>query len=203
MQHIVCLDLEGTLVPEIWIAVADAANIPELRVTTREEPDYDKLMKMRIATLREHGLTIADIQKVIAGVEPLPGAKEFLDELRTLTQVVILSDTFTQFAKPVMEKLGWPTIFCNALVIDGEGFVTDYEYRVQNPKYVSVRALESTGFQVIAAGDSHNDLPMIKVAKAGFLMNAPEAIIAENPDVPAFNTYPQLMAAIKEVLTGE
>lgn len=200
MQHIVCLDLEGTLVPEIWIAFAEATNIPELRITTREEPDYDKLMKHRLAILREHGLGLKEIQDVIATIEPLEGAKEFLDELRSFTQVVILSDTFTQFAAPIMEKMGWPTIFCNQLVVDENGTVVDYEYRIENPKFVSVEAFKSAGYEVISAGDSHNDLNMIKASKAGFLIHAPESIKAENPGIPAFETYEELMAAIKAAM---
>ena len=202
MQYVVCLDMEGTLTPEMWIAFADAVNIPELRVTTREEPDYAKLMKRRIAIMEENGLTLSQIQDAIATVDPLPGAKEFLDELRSLTQVVILSDTFTQFAKPLMEKMGWPTIFCHELVVDENDMVTDYKLRLENQKYVSVKALRSAGYGIIAAGDSHNDLNMIREADAGFLLHAPQTIKDANPDVQAFDDYPELLAAIKDILNA-
>lgn len=194
---ITCLDLEGVLVPEIWIAFADAAGIPELRKTTRDEPDYDKLMKYRLAILKEHGLGLKEIQDVIATIDPMPGAKEFLDELRSLCQVIIISDTFTQFAAPLMKKLGMPTIFCNTLEVGEDGSVTGYKMRVANSKLTTVKALQSVGFETIASGDSYNDLGMIKASKAGFLFKSTDKIKADNPDLPAFETYDELMAAIK------
>ena len=200
-MDIVCLDMEGVLVPEIWIAFADAAGIPELRRTTRDEPDYDKLMKYRIAILREHRLGLPDIQKVISTIDPYEGAREFLDRLRELTQVVILSDTFTQFASPLIKKLGMPTIFCNTLVSGADGMITGYRMRVANSKLSTVRALQSIGFETIAAGDSYNDLGMIKAGKAGFLFRSTPAIIAANPDVPAFESFDELFGAIKGVLS--
>ena len=200
-MDIVCLDMEGVLVPEIWIAFADAAGIPELRRTTRDEPDYDKLMKYRIAILREHRLGLPDIQKVISTIDPYEGAREFLDRLRELTQVVILSDTFTQFASPLIKKLGMPTIFCNSLVSGADGMITGYHMRVANSKLSTVRALQSIGFETIAAGDSYNDLGMIKAGKAGFLFRSTPAIIAANPDVPAFDGFDELFGAIKGVLS--
>ncbi len=199
-MNIVCLDLEGVLVPEIWIAFAEAAHIPELRRTTRDEPDYDKLMKWRISLLKEHGLGLNEIQKVISTMEPLPGAKEFLDRLRARTQVIIISDTFEQFASPLMRKLGMPTIFCNSLVVGDDGMITDYYMRVEQSKLTTVRALQSIGFETIAAGDSFNDLGMIRASKKGFLFRSTDAIKAANPDLPAFETYEEFYQAIKEAL---
>ena len=199
-MNIVCLDLEGVLVPEIWIAFAQASGIPELRRTTRDEPDYDKLMRWRIGVLKEHGLGLKEIQDTIAGIDPIPGAKEFLDELRSMTQVVIISDTFTQFAGPLMEKLGWPTIFCNTLEATPDGEITVFKMRIENSKLSTVKALQSIGFETIAAGDSHNDLDMIRASKAGFLFKSTEQIILENPQFPAYETYEELMAAIRDVL---
>ena len=199
-MNIVCLDLEGVLVPEIWIAFAQASGIPELRRTTRDEPDYDKLMRWRICVLKEHGLGLKEIQDTIAGIDPIPGAKEFLDELRSMTQVVIISDTFTQFAGPLMKKLGWPTIFCNTLEATPDGEITGFKMRIENSKLSTVRALQSIGFETIAAGDSHNDLDMIRASKAGFLFKSTEQIILENPQFPAYETYEELMAAIRDVL---
>jgi len=200
MMNIVCLDLEGVLVPEIWIAFAEASGIPELKRTTRNEPDYDKLMKWRIGILKEHGLGLKEIQDTIATIEPLPGAKEFLDELRSLTQVIIISDTFTQFAKPLMEKLGMPTIFCNSLEVAPDGEILGHKMRVENSKYTTVKALQSIGYETIASGDSHNDLGMIRASKAGFLFRSPEAIKAANPDIPAYETFDELLDAIKKVI---
>ena len=200
MMYITCLDLEGVLVPEIWIAFAEATGIPELKKTTRDEPDYDKLMAYRIGILKEHGLGLKEIQDVIATIEPMEGAKEFLDELRSVTQVIILSDTFTQFATPLMQKLGWPTIFCNTLEVSESGEVTGFRMRVENSKYTTVRALQSIGYDTIASGDSYNDLGMIKASKAGFLFRSTEKIIADNPDVPAYETYEELLAAIKAAM---
>ncbi|OUO87570.1 bifunctional phosphoserine phosphatase/homoserine phosphotransferase ThrH [Gordonibacter sp. An230] len=199
-MNIVCLDLEGVLVPEIWIAFAEESGIPALARTTRDEPDYDKLMAYRLDILREHGLGLAEIQRVIAGIEPLPGARGFLDSLRARTQVVIISDTFTQFARPLMEKLGWPTLFCNELDASADGTVTGWRMRTPNSKLDTVRALQSAGCQTIAAGDSHNDLAMIRASKAGFLFRSTEAIKAENPDLPAFDRYDDLLAAIEAAL---
>ncbi len=199
-MYITCLDLEGVLVPEIWIAFAEASGIPELRRTTRDEPDYHKLMEYRLSILREHGLGLKEIQETIAKIDPLPGAKEFLDELRTISQVIILSDTFTQFAKPLMEKLGWPTIFCNSLEVAPDGAITGYKMRVENAKLVSVKALQSAGFDTIACGDSYNDLGMIQASKAGFLFRSTEKIKADHPELPAYETYEELMAAMKAVL---
>ncbi len=199
-MNIVCLDLEGVLVPEIWIAFSEASGIPELRRTTRDEPDYDKLMKYRIKILAEHGLGLAEIQKVIETIDPMPGAKEFLDELRSVTQVIILSDTFTQFASPLMKKLGYPTIFCNTLEISPEGMVTGYRLRTEKTKLTAVRALQSIGFETIAAGDSFNDLEMIRASKAGFLFRSTEKIKADNPDLQAFEEYADFLAAIKKAL---
>lgn len=197
---VTCLDLEGVLVPEIWIAFADAVGIPELRRTTRDEPDYDKLMQFRLAILKEHGLGLKEIQATIAKIDPLPGAKEFLDELRSLGQVLILSDTFSQFAKPLMEKLGWPTIFCNELVVAENGEITGYKMRCPQSKLTTVRALQSCGFETIASGDSFNDLAMIQASKAGFLFRSTEKIIKEYPQYPAFTEYSQLLDAIKKYL---
>ncbi len=201
-MYITCLDLEGVLVPEIWIAFAKATGIEELKKTTRDEPDYDKLMKYRIGILKEHGLGLKEIQDVIATIDPMPGAKEFLDELRSFCQVIILSDTFTQFASPLMKKLGWPTIFCNSLVIGENGEVTDYKMRVENSKYTTVKALQSIGYDTIAGGDSYNDLGMIKASKAGFLFKSPDKIKEDNPDLPAFENYDELLNAIREVVNS-
>lgn len=199
-MNVVCLDLEGVLVPEIWIAFAEASGIPELKRTTRDEPDYDKLMKWRLSILREHGLGIKEIQDTIAKIDPLPGAKEFLDELRSLTQVIIISDTFTQFAAPLMKKLGMPTIFCNSLVISESGEITDFKMRIENSKYTTVKALHAMGFETIAAGDSYNDLGMINASKAGFLFRSTDKIKADNPHLSAYEKFDDLLAAIKEVL---
>ena len=199
-MFITCLDLEGVLVPEIWVDFAEASGIPELKKTTRDEPDYDKLMAFRLDVLREHKLGINEIQKTIATIDPLEGAKEFLDELRSFSQVVIISDTFTQFAQPLMKKLGWPTIFCNELVVAPDGEITDYKMRIDNSKYSTVKALQSMGFETIASCDSYNDLGMIKASKAGFLFRSTDKIKADNPDVPALETYDQLMAAIKNAM---
>jgi len=199
-MNIVCLDLEGVLVPEIWIAFAEASGIPELKRTTRDEPDYDKLMKWRIGILKEHGLGLNEIQDTIAKIDPIPGAKEFLDELRSITQVIIISDTFTQFAGPLMKKLGYPTIFCNSLEVADNGEITGFKMRIENSKYTTVKALQSIGFQTIASGDSHNDLGMIKASKAGFLFKSTEQIKKDNPELPAYETYDELMEAIKKVL---
>lgn len=199
-MYITCLDLEGVLVPEIWIAFSEASNIPELKRTTRDEPDYDKLMKWRLSILKEHGLGIQEIQKVIAGIDPLPGAKEFLDQLRSFSQVIIISDTFTQFAAPLMKKLGWPTLFCNSLEIAPDGEITGYKMRIQHSKLSTVRALQSVGFETIAAGDSYNDLDMIRAGKAGFLFRTTEKIKEDNPDLPAFDTFDQLMEGIRKVM---
>ena len=199
-MNIVCLDLEGVLVPEIWVAFAEETGIPELKKTTRDEPDYDKLMKWRLGILKEHGLGLKEIQETIAKIDPMPGAKEFLDELRSMTQVIIISDTFTQFAAPLMKKLGWPTIFCNSLEVAENGEITGYRMRVENSKYSTVKALQSIGFETIASGDSHNDLGMIKASKAGFLFKSTEQIKKDNPVLEAYETYEQLMEAIKKAL---
>ncbi|MCR4646521.1 MAG: bifunctional phosphoserine phosphatase/homoserine phosphotransferase ThrH [Oscillospiraceae bacterium] len=199
-MNVVCLDLEGVLVPEIWIAFADASGIPELRRTTRDEPDYDKLMKYRLAILKEHGLGLKEIQATIAKIDPMPGAKEFLDELRSVTQVLILSDTFTQFAQPLMKKLGWPTIFCNTLEVAENGEITGYRMRCEKSKFTTVKALQSCGLQTIASGDSYNDLGMIQASKAGFLFRSTEQIKADHPELPAFESYDDLLAAIKAAL---
>ena len=199
-MNIVCLDLEGVLVPEIWIAFAEASGIPELKRTTRDEPDYDKLMKWRIGILKEHGLGLKEIQDTIAKIDPIPGAKEFLDELRSITQVIIISDTFSQFAGPLMKKLGYPTIFCNSLEVADNGEITGFRMRVENSKYTTVKALQSIGFQTIASGDSHNDLGMIQASKAGFLFKSTEQIKKAHPELPAYETYDELMAAIKKAL---
>ena len=196
-MNIVCLDMEGVLVPEIWIAFAEAVGIPELKRTTRDEPDYDKLMKYRLEILKEHGLGLKEIQDTIATIDPLPGAKEFLDELRTLTQVIILSDTFEQFAKPLMKKMDWPTIFCNTLEVAEDGTITGYRMRCAQSKLTTVRALQSAGYETIAAGDSFNDLGMIQASKAGFLFKSTEKIKADYPELPAFEEFPDLLAAIK------
>ena len=199
-MYMTCLDLEGVLVPEIWIAFAEETGIPELKKTTRDEPDYDKLMKYRLAILKEHGLGLKEIQATIEKIDPMPGAKEFLDALRSFTQVVIISDTFTQFAQPLMKKLGWPTLFCNELVVAENGEVTDFKMRIENSKYSTVKALQSAGVQTIASGDSYNDLGMIRASKAGFLFRTTDAIKEANPDVPALETYDELLAAIKKAM---
>ena len=199
-MNIVCLDMEGVLVPEIWIAFSETSGIPELRRTTRDEPDYDKLMTWRLGILKEHGLGLKEIQDVIAKIDPLPGAKEFLDKLRAETQVVILSDTFEQFAKPLMAKLGWPALFCNTLEVAESGEITGYKMRCEKSKLTSVRALQSMGFDTIAAGDSFNDLAMIQASKAGFLFKSTEAIKAAHPELPAFEEFSDLLAAIKDAL---
>ena len=199
-MNIVCLDMEGVLVPEIWIAFSQASGIPELRRTTRDEPDYDKLMAYRLGILKEHGLGLKEIQDTIAKIDPLPGAREFLDELRTLTQVVILSDTFEQFAKPLMAKLNWPALFCNTLEVADSGEITGWKMRCEKSKLTTVRALQSCGFDTIAAGDSFNDLAMIQAGKAGVLFKSTDAIKADYPDIPAFEDFPELLAAIKEAL---
>ena len=199
-MNVVCLDLEGVLVPEIWIAFAKASGIPELTRTTRDEPDYDKLMKWRIGVLKEHGLGLNEIRAIIEKIEPLDGAKAFLDELRSLTQVIIISDTFTQFGMPLMAKLGYPTLMCNELEVAENGEITGYKMRVENSKYSTVKALQSVGFETIAAGDSYNDLGMIKASKAGFLFKSTDKIKADNPDLPAYEEYADLIAAIKAVL---
>ena len=199
-MNIVCLDLEGVLVPEIWIAFSQASGIPELKRTTRDEPDYDKLMKWRLGILKEHGLGLKEIQDTIATIDPMPGAKEFLDELRSLTQVIIISDTFTQFATPLMKKLGWPTIFCNSLEVAEDGEITGFKMRIENSKLTTVKALQSIGYDTIASGDSYNDLGMIKASKAGFLFKSTDQIKADNPDLPAFETYDERLTAIKKAL---
>lgn len=199
-MNIVCLDLEGVLVPEIWIAFAKESGIPELTRTTRDEPDYDKLMNWRLGILQEHGLGLKEIQETIAKIDPIPGAKEFLDELRSITQVIIISDTFTQFAGPLMEKLGWPTIFCNSLEVAADGKITGFKMRIENSKLTTVRALQSIGYDTIACGDSHNDLAMIMAGKAGFLFKSTEQIKKDHPEIPAYETYEELMAAIKKAL---
>ena len=199
-MNIVCLDMEGVLVPEIWIAFAQASGIPELRRTTRDEPDYNKLMNFRLDLLREHGLGLKEIQKVIATIDPMPGAKAFLDELRSLTQVIILSDTFEQFAAPLMKKLDWPTIFCNTLEVAPDGTITGFRMRCKQSKLTTVKALQSIGYETIASGDSYNDLGMIRASKAGFLFRSTDQIRADNPDLPAFDSFDDLLAAIKAVL---
>ena len=196
-MNIVCLDMEGVLVPEIWIAFAEESGIPELKRTTRDEPDYDKLMNWRLGVLKEHGLGLKEIQATIAKIDPLPGAKEFLDELRTLTQVVILSDTFEQFAKPLMAKLNWPTIFCNTLEVAPDGAITGYRMRCPQSKLTTVKALQSMGYETIASGDSFNDLGMIQASKAGFLFKSTQAIRADHPELPAFEEFGELLEAIK------
>ncbi len=199
-MYITCLDLEGVLVPEIWIAFAEASGIPELKRTTRDEPDYDKLMKWRLGILKEHGLGLKEIQATIEKIDPLPGAKEFLDELRSITQVVIISDTFTEFAKPLMRKLGWPTIFCNSLEVAEDGEITGYKMRCEKSKYTTVKALQSVGFETIASGDSFNDLGMIEISKAGFLFRSTDQIKADYPQYPAYETFDDLLAAIKDAM---
>ena len=197
-MKLICLDLEGVLVPEMWVAFAEASKIPELKKTTRDEPDYDKLMRWRLSVLKEHGLGLKEIQETIASIDPLPGAKEFLDELRSFAQVIIISDTFTEFAQPLMKKLGWPTIFCNSLVVAEDGEITDYKMRVENSKLTTVRALQSIGFETVASGDSYNDLGMILAGKSGFLFRTTEQIKADYPQIPALETYEELLNALKE-----
>ena len=199
-MNVVCLDMEGVLVPEIWIAFAEKSGIPELRRTTRDEPDYDKLMRWRLGILKEHGLGLREIQEVIGSMEPMEGAKAFLDELRSITQVLILSDTFSQFAQPLMKKLAWPTIFCNDLVVAENGEIIDYKMRCEKSKLTTVRALQSIGFETIASGDSYNDLAMIQASKAGFLFRSTDKIKADYPEIPAYETFDDLLAAIKKAL---
>lgn len=197
MMHMICLDLEGVLVPEIWIAFAGASNIPELKRTTRDEPDYNKLMNWRLDILREHGLGLKQIQETIATIDPIPGAKEFLDELRSITQVIIISDTFSEFAKPLMKKLGWPTILCNSLDVAQDGSITGFKMRCEQSKLTTVKALQSIGYDTIAVGDSYNDLGMIQAGKTGFLFKSTEKIKADYPEIPAYETYEKLMETIK------
>ena len=197
-MKLICLDLEGVLVPEIWVAFAEASKIPELKKTTRDEPDYDKLMRWRLSVLKEHGLGLKEIQETIASIDPLPGAKEFLDELRSFAQVIIISDTFTEFAQPLMKKLGWPTIFCNSLVVAEDGEITDYKMRVENSKLTTVRALQSIGFETVASGDSYNDLGMILAGKSGFFIRNTDKINADFLQIPALETYEELLNALKE-----
>ena len=199
-MNMVCLDLEGVLVPEIWIAFSEESGIPELRRTTRDEPDYDKLMRWRLSILKEHGLKLSDVQNVIAKIDPLPGAKAFLDSLREITQVVILSDTFEEFAKPLMKKLGWPAILCNNLVISEDGFISDFKMRCKDTKLTTVRAFQSIGYDTIASGDSYNDLDMILAGKAGFLFRSTEKIKNDYPQLPAVETYDELLSAIRAAL---
>ena len=199
-MYIPCLDLEGVLVPEIWIAFAEASGIPELKKTTRDEPDYDKLMNWRLGVLKEHGLGLKEIQDTIAKIEPMEGAKEFLDALRELGQVIIISDTFTQFAAPLMKKLGWPTIFCNSLEVAPNGEITGFKMRCEKSKLTTVKALQSIGYDTIASGDSYNDLGMIEASKAGFLFRSTEQIKKDHPELPAFETYDELLAAIKKAM---
>ncbi len=200
MQKIICLDLEGVLVPEIWIAFAKASGIPELKRTTRDEPDYNKLMNWRLEILRSHGLGLKEIQETIASIDPLPGAKEFLASLHPLCQVIIISDTFTQFASPLMEKLGWPTLFCNSLIVSPQGEITGFQMRIEQSKLSTVKALQSIGFETIAAGDSYNDLAMIQAGKTGFLFRTTEKIKADFPQIPAYETYEDLLTAIRTAL---
>ena len=199
-MDIVCLDLEGVLVPEIWIAFAEESGIPELKKTTRDEPDYDKLMNWRLGILKEHGLGLKEIQETIAKIDPLPGAKEFLDKLREMGQVIIISDTFTQFAKPLMKKLGWPTIFCNSLEVAPDGTITGFKMRIEKSKYTTVKALQSIGFETIASGDSYNDLGMSEASKAGFLFRSTEQIKKDHPELAAYETYDELFDAIKKAM---
>lgn len=199
-MNIVCLDLEGVLVPEIWIAFSKASGIPELSRTTRDEPDYNKLMNWRLRILKEHGLGLMEIQNTIARIDPLPGAREFLDSLREMTQVIIISDTFTQFAKPLMKKLGWPTLFCNTLEVADSGEITGFRMRIQDSKLNTVKALQGIGFDTIASGDSYNDLGMIRASKAGFLFRSTDQIKADNPDIPAYETFDELLSAIRAAL---
>ena len=199
-MYITCLDVEGVLVPEIWIAFAEESGIPELKRTTRDEPDYNKLMRWRLDILKEHGLGIKEIRETIAKIDPLPGAKEFLDELRSFSQVILISDTFTQFATPLMEKLGWPTLFCNSLEVAEDGKITGFKMRVEQSKLSTVKALQSIGFDTIASGDSYNDLGMIQASKAGFLFRSTEQIKADHPELPAYETYDELLTAIKDAM---
>lgn len=199
-MNIVCLDLEGVLVPEIWIAFAKESGIPELKKTTRDEPDYDKLMNWRLGILKEHGLGLKEIQETIAKIDPIPGAKEFLDELRSICQVIIISDTFAQFATPLMKKLGWPTIFCNSLEVAENGEITGFKMRCEQSKLTTVKALQSIGYDTIASGDSYNDLAMIKASKAGFLFKSTDKIKEDNPELPAYETYDELLEAIKKAM---
>ena len=199
-MYITCLDMEGVLVPEIWIAFAEATGIPELRRTTRDEPDYNKLMKFRLGILKEHGLGLKEIQQTIAGIDPLPGAKEFLDELRSFSQVIILSDTFEQFAQPLMKKLGWPTLMCNTLEVADDGTITGFQMRCPQSKLTTVKALQSIGYDTIAAGDSFNDLGMIQASKAGFLFKSTDQIKADHPELPAYEEFPDLLAAIRNAM---
>ena len=199
-MYITCLDVEGVLVPEIWVAFAEESGIPELKKTTRDEPDYDKLMKWRLGVLKEHGLGLKEIQETIEKIQPLPGAKEFLDELRSFSQVILISDTFAEFASPLMEKLGRPTLFCNSLEVSGNGEITGYKMRVEQTKLTTVKALQSIGVETIASGDSYNDLGMIQASKAGFLFRSTDKIKAEYPHIPAYETYDQLLGAIKKAM---
>lgn len=199
-MYITCLDVEGVLVPEIWVAFAEESGIPELKKTTRDEPDYDKLMKWRLGVLKEHGLGVKEIQETIEKIQPLPGAKEFLDELRSFSQVILISDTFAEFASPLMEKLGRPTLFCNSLEVSGNGEITGYKMRVEQTKLTTVKALQSIGFETIASGDSYNDLGMIQASKAGFLFRSTDKIKAEYPHIPAYETYDELLGAIKKAM---
>lgn len=199
-MYITCLDVEGVLVPEIWVAFAEESGIPELKKTTRDEPDYDKLMKWRLGVLKEHGLGLKEIQETIEKIQPLPGAKEFLDELRSFSQVILISDTFAEFASPLMEKLGRPTLFCNSLEVSGNGEITGYKMRVEQTKLTTVKALQSIGFETIASGDSYNDLGMIQASKAGFLFQSTDKIKAEYPHIPAYETYDELLGAIKKAM---
>ena len=199
-MDITCLDVEGVLVPEIWVAFAEESGIPELKKTTRDEPDYDKLMKWRLGVLKEHGLGLKEIQETIEKIQPLPGAKEFLDELRSFSQVILISDTFAEFASPLMEKLGRPTLFCNSLEVSGNGEITGYKMRVEQTKLTTVKALQSIGFETIASGDSYNDLGMIQASKAGFLFRSTDKIKAEYPHIPAYETYDELLGAIKKAM---
>ena len=199
-MYITCLDVEGVLVPEIWVAFAEESGIPELKKTTRDEPDYDKLMKWRLGVLKEHGLGLKEIQETIEKIQPLPGAKEFLDELRSFSQVILISDTFAEFAGPLMEKLGRPTLFCNSLEVSGNGEITGYKMRVEQSKLTTVKALQTIGFETIASGDSYNDLGMIKASKAGFLFRSTDKIKAEYPQIPAYETYDELLGAIKKAM---
>ena len=199
-MYITCLDVEGVLVPEIWVAFAEESGIPELKKTTRDEPDYDKLMKWRLGVLKEHGLGLKEIQETIEKIQPLPGAKEFLDELRSFSQVILISDTFAEFASPLMEKLGRPTLFCNSLEVSGNGEITGYKMRVEQTKLTTVKALQSIGFETIASGDSYNDLGMIRASKAGFLFKSTEKIKADHPELPAYEEFGDLLSAIRRAM---
>ena len=199
-MYITCLDVEGVLVPEIWVAFAEESGIPELKRTTRDEPDYDKLMNWRLSILKEHGLGLKEIQETISRINPLPGAREFLDKLRSFTQVILISDTFTEFAAPLMEKLGYPTLFCNSLEVAEDGEITGFKMRIEQSKLSTVKALQSIGFDTIASGDSYNDLGMIKASKAGFLFRSTEQIKTDNPQIPAYETYDELMQALKDTM---